>query len=125
MDMDEYQVEAYRTAVYPKVHRFSYPVTMIASEAGELAGKYSKLLRGDVEGGSVSVVDRVMLGQGVDHEEMKRRDLILMEMGDVLWGLAALAHEMGVSLSNVAYMNLNKLQERSDRDSLRGDGDER
>ena len=112
MDFDEYQDKAYSTAVYPSEHRFSYPIVMISSEAGELAGKYSKLLRGD------------RLLESMESDPHVRTE-VLFERGDILWGLAALAYEMGVPLSVVATMNLQKLDDRKDRGVIRGSGDSR
>jgi NTP pyrophosphatase (non-canonical NTP hydrolase) len=112
MKFDEYQLEAYSTAVYPFESRFSYPVLLLASEAGELAGKFSKLFRGD----------RSFEDLGSDED---LRNAIFLEMGDVLWALSALAHELGVPLSVVAQMNLRKLADRRDRGVIRGSGDTR
>ena len=47
------------------------------------------------------------------------------EVGDVLWYLANLCTDLGLSLDDVAEGNLAKLQDRLERDVLQGDGDNR
>jgi len=55
----------------------------------------------------------------------KYRGKIARELGDVLWYVANLAHELGISLDAIAKANLSKLSSRNKRDVLTGDGDER
>ena len=107
----KYQVEASKTAVYPhqkELMGLAYCTVSIASEAGELAGKVQKLLRD----GPVEI--------SADF----RRSLIL-EAGDVLWNLSALANELGITLDQIARMNLKKLEDRLARNVIQGSGDNR
>jgi NTP pyrophosphatase (non-canonical NTP hydrolase) len=46
-------------------------------------------------------------------------------LGDVLWYLAVLAHDLDISLDDIAKYNLDKLQSRKQRGMLKGDGDVR
>jgi len=110
LDLDAYQKGALRTALYPAVggHRFLYPALGLANEAGEVLGKIKKLFRD--RGGRVTSEFR---------EEIKK------ELGDVQWYVAVLAHEFGLSASDVARANLEKLASRAERGVLGGDGDER
>jgi NTP pyrophosphatase (non-canonical NTP hydrolase) len=110
LDLDAYQEGALRTALYPAVggHRFVYPALGLANEAGEVLGKIKKLFRD--RGGRVTPEFR---------EEIKK------ELGDVQWYVAVLAHEFGLSASDVARANLEKLASRAERGVLGGDGDER
>lgn len=103
---DSYQQSARKTAFCPPEHKITYPAVGLAGEAGELANKVKKLLRGD------SNRDELMAG-------------IKAEMGDILWYLSALADDIGVSLAEVAGENIAKLASRYERDTLRGAGDER
>lgn len=108
---DDYQERAYRTAVYPGMHDLVgllYVALGINGEAGEVAEKTKKLIR-DKNG----VVDQTYL------------DDITKELGDVLWYMSAMARELGISLSDVAYGNLDKLHSRERRNKIHGDGDDR
>ena len=103
---DAYQTEARKTAFCPPEHKITYPAIGLAGEAGELANKVKKLLRGD------------------DNRD-ELIDGVKAEMGDILWYLAALADDIGVSLSDVAGENIAKLASRYARNQLRGAGDNR
>lgn len=106
INFQEYQSKALTTAVYPKVYNISYPALGLAEEAGEVAGKIAKMMRD-----KISITDQ--------------KDKIEAEMGDVLWMLAALAHDCGLSLQTVAEKNVDKLQARQKAGTLHGEGDNR
>jgi NTP pyrophosphatase (non-canonical NTP hydrolase) len=108
MDLNEYQQAAQRTAIYPDHHRVLYPALGLASEAGEVAGKIKKVLR-DRDGD----FDRAPV------------EAIKDELGDVLWYVAALAGDLGLSLEAIAAANLDKLASRQERGRLGGGGDRR
>ena len=110
MDFQEYQKESRKTALYldKDGQRVIYPTLGLAGEAGEVAEKVKKMLRDD---------------DGELTEE--RRQLLKGELGDVLWYLAQLATDMGLSLDEVAQENLQKLFSRQERGKITGDGDER
>lgn len=108
MNLNEYQTEAARTAIYPADHGITYTVLGLASEAGELAGKWKKIIRD--KGGHMILADRVAM---VD------------ELGDVLWYVAMVAEELEVSLAAVAERNVDKLASRANRGKLGGSGDDR
>lgn len=108
MDFNEYQRKARQTAIYHNIgSNFIYPTLGIVGEAGEIAEK----------------VKRVVRVNGVIDEALRRE--IAKELGDVLWYLAALASELGLSLDDIAKDNLAKLQSRKDRQVLHGRGDNR
>ena len=111
LTLDDYQREATRTAVYRgrgTVEGLTYVCLGIAGEAGEVCNKAKKVLRD---------------AGGVMTEE--RRAAMEAELGDVLWYVAALADELGVSLSAAAAGNLAKLADRAARGAIKGDGDRR
>lgn len=108
MDFDDYQRAAQRTAVYPDANRVVYPALGLASEAGEVAGKIKKVLR----------------DQGGDFEAAPL-DALRDELGDVLWYVAVLATDLGLSLDEIAACNLDKLGSRASRGTLGGEGDRR
>lgn len=110
MEFKEYQKKARTTALYPKKYKIIYPALGLGDEAGEVMGKIKKWLRDDDGNGKMS---------------RERKNAIKEEMGDVLWYLASLAHDLGLSLEDVAKVNLEKLKSRKLRGKLKGDGDKR
>ena len=111
MNFDEYQFQAEKTAVYPEEHGIGglvYTVLGLANEAGEVAGKLKKLIRGDELPPGPSWVD-----------------IIGDELGDVLWYVAQVCEELGISMQTVAENNLKKLSSRAERGVLKGSGDKR
>ncbi len=103
MTLNEYQVEAHKTAVYPPDQARIYTVLGLCGEAGEIANKAKKIIRGDV----------------LSHIPL------MDELGDVLWYLAECARAHRYSLNQIAQENLNKLKHRAERGVIKGDGDER
>lgn len=101
MTFDEYQREAIKTKKYP--NGVTYPLLALGEEVGEVQGKFAKYMRDGK----------------YDPEAVKK------ELGDVLWQLSALCHELKVSLQEVAYANLNKLADRHKRGVIGGSGDNR
>lgn len=108
MTLEEYQINAQKTALYPEAYRLLYPTLGLVGEAGELANKVKKVLR-DHEG----------------HLTPEVREALVLELGDVLWYVAQVATDLGVSLEEVAQRNLAKLQSRMVRGQLGGSGDKR
>jgi NTP pyrophosphatase (non-canonical NTP hydrolase) len=47
--------------------------------------------------------------------------LLKKELGDILWYIAALSSELGLSMDEIAQENIDKLFDRKDRGKLRGD----
>jgi NTP pyrophosphatase (non-canonical NTP hydrolase) len=112
MTLDEYQQGALSTAHYPEEVRILYPALKLAGEAGEVAEKLGKLMRdeGYLPGRPLS--------------EPQRRALA-KELGDVMWYVATLAHDLGFGLEEVGVQNLAKLRDRKARGVIGGSGDER
>lgn len=109
MTFEEYQKESRKTAQYPDIGKnFIYQTLGLAGEAGEVAEKIKKVIRD--EGGIVSE---------------DKKDDIKKELGDVLWYLAQIASELGLSLDDVARTNIEKLFSRKDRNVISGSGDNR
>ena len=110
MELNEYQKKALSTASHDDKYKIIYPALGLGNEAGEVLGKIKKWLRGDD-------------GEGVLSEE--RRQGLKEELGDVLWYIAVLAHDLGLDLDGIAQVNVDKLQSRKQRGTLKGDGDKR
>lgn len=109
MTFQEYQDEARKTAIYPDLgNNFVYPTLGLVGEAGEVAEKIKKVIRDD----NYQISD-------------EKRAEITKELGDVLWYIANLSKELGVSMEDVANKNLEKLKSRQQRDELHGSGDNR
>lgn len=103
MTLNEYQIKASQTAIYQE--KF-YPLASLMVESAELADLFVKpWLRGD--------------DKPID------RDKVMSEAGDVLWNLAAVLNDCGLSLEIVARNNLRKLEDRAARGVIKGDGGER
>jgi len=99
-----YQDQAVLTAMYEDDF---YPIASLMIEAGELADLFVKpLLRGDPI---------------PDPEGFRGR--IISEAGDVLWNLAVLLDDNGISLEEVANYNIHKLERRLKNGTILGNGD--
>lgn len=105
-EFQKYQDEARKTSFCPAEYKIIYATVGLTGEAGELANKVKKIMRGDANRAALL-------------EEIKS------DMGDVLWYLSALADDLDVTLADIAEMNIKKLRDRQQRDRLRGSGDER
>ena len=109
MDLNEYQQKSRKTAAYPAIrHPVIYPTLGLANEAGEVAGKVKKIFR-DKQG---------IIGE-VECQALKG------ELGDVLWYIAQVCTELGLTLDDVAQANIEKLYSRLERGKIGGDGDNR
>ena len=106
MNFNEYQKHARSTAIYPKEYKVIYPALGLCGEAGEVAEKVKKIVRGDDRLNNVT-------------------SSIVMELGDVLWYVAVLADDLGVTLEEIAQANVDKLKSRMKRKKINGSGDNR
>ena len=104
MDIQVYQNEAAKTAVFPPDTALAYTALGLCNETGEYAGKLKKSIRGDAL---------------LDKEAASK------ELGDVLWYVAACSSALGISLAKIAQDNLDKLADRNKRGVIKGNGDER
>lgn len=104
MNFDVYQLRTQDTRLpsyTPEAALFGF-----LSEAGEVAGVFQKVIRGDYD---------------MDTATAKLKK----ELGDCLWGIATIAFDNGWDLSDVASDNLQKLAERQAKKTLKGSGDDR
>ena len=108
MTFNDYQEAAMATAIYPTAMSVVYPTIGLAGETGEVAEKVKKVIR--------------------DHDgrfDDDARHAIALELGDVMWYVAAIARDLGLDLNTIAQLNIAKLQSRQDRHRLHGTGDNR
>jgi NTP pyrophosphatase (non-canonical NTP hydrolase) len=109
MNFSEYQQRAMETAVYPgqgTITGLEYTILGLVGEAGEIAQRLKKHMR---DGGTEFTLQ-------IDLQK---------ELGDVLWYCAALASEIKNPLDIIAMTNLEKLQSRKERGTIKGSGDNR
>lgn len=129
MDIGIYQERSRETAIYDQevdrrvdftMHdeeaaalktdlRIFYVTLGLAGEAGELANKAKKLIR---DADSHDKVAEIIVS-------------MIEELGDIMWYVAAVAHELGADLDEICKENLKKLSSRKCRGVLKGSGDER
>ena len=102
MNFNEYQKISRSTAIYPKEYKVIYPALGLCGEAGEVAEKVKKNIR-----------------------DGKSLDGVKFELGDVLWYVAVLADDLGVTLEEIAQANVDKLKWRKYRGKIGGSGDNR
>mgnify|MGYP003973997339 FL=1 len=107
MDMNDYQAQARTTAIYPEDLGLIYTALGLTGESGEVAEKVKKMIR---DGTELNIV---------------KKGEIALELGDVLWYIANLAHEIGVSLETIAKTNIKKINNRAKNDTIKGSGDQR
>lgn len=106
MTLNEYQETALETAIYPQP--IIYPTLGLTGEAGEVSEKVKKILR---DNNSIFTEDRKLE--------------IAEELGDVLWYIATLSHDIGYKLEEIGRLNRAKLLSRKQRGVLHGNGDNR
>ena len=109
-DFNDYQKKALTTAKSKgdELKDIMHWVLGVNGEAGEIAEKVKKIIR-----------DK----DGVFSAEDKQQ--IAGEIGDVLWYLAVLSHQLGIDFEQVAANNLKKLSDRKNRGVIGDSGDHR
>lgn len=130
--LDQYNNIATKSAIYPGNGTplgLAYVALKMNGEAGEFAEHVGKAMRDD------DLLPLIFADVAVNRTEKvayldaklfeKRRELLIKEIGDVLWYLSAACNELGIALSDAALGNLEKLYDRTQRDVLRGSGDNR
>ncbi len=109
MQFNDYQAQALKTAIYPdRGNNILYPTLGLCGEAGEVAELIKKMVRDD---------------EGVMTPERKTK--LERELGDVLWYVAVVAHEAGLSLDQIAQANIEKLSARKELGLIQGSGSDR
>lgn len=107
LTLSDYEAVALSTRIYDEGNRVVYPTIGLAGETGEVADKVKKVIR--------------------DHngEFLAHREEIAKELGDVLWYLTSISHDLGYSLEDIARQNMEKVLSRQRRNAIHGKGDNR
>lgn len=108
MTFDDYQKAAIATAIYPGDLKLIYPAIGLAGETGEVMEHIKKTIRDN---------NRQLTED--------RRHALAKELGDVLWYMANLAEDAGLSLVDIARQNIEKVNSRKARGVQLGSGDNR
>lgn len=108
MTLNDYQQYALSKAIYPNDGKISYLALALGGEVGEAQDKIKKVLRD--KDGQFYDIDLVS---------------IALELGDALFYMALLAKVLGYNLTDIARLNIEKINSRVERGTLHGSGDER
>ena len=121
MNASEYQGKAHDFASYGD--NAMYPALGLAEEAGEVCGKIAKFIR--KHGGTEPMTARYELENKVTitDDELKFRNDLSKELGDVLWMVAELCTNYGLDMGEVMAENIEKLADRKDKGLIIGEGD--
>lgn len=118
--LNEYQQKAMTTCMETSRNPL-YMLFMLGEEIGELQGKYSKAIRKDYikfEDNHLKFTNTLAIKECLDWE-----DLVMKELGDIMWGVAGMCEVMGWKLEDIAQMNLDKLAARKAIGTIDGNGD--
>jgi NTP pyrophosphatase (non-canonical NTP hydrolase) len=80
----------------------------LADEAGEVLAIFKKWIRDN----------------NADFNTLDKKN-IAKELGDILWYIAVVAHDLDISFDDIATANIEKLCSRQARGTLTGSGDNR
>ena len=110
MDFQDYQKKALMTNLSKedKFKELMQQVLGLADEAGEVQSLFKKWIRDD----------------NADFNKLKKEE-ITKELGDVLWYIAVIAHDLGINFNEIAEKNITKLADRMKRNKIEGSGDNR
>jgi len=110
MTFDDYQKRAITTNLskQDQFQELMQQVLGLGDEAGEVLALFKKWIRDN--NADISLLDKKNVAK---------------ELGDILWYIAVVAHDLDIPLGEVAALNLEKLASRKARNTLAGSGDDR
>ena len=121
MELNQYQAKAMETCV-EKSANTAYMLTGLSAEVGEVNDKVAKWIRK----GIARFDNNCLVFNTCDINERNAYIVELVkELGDIIWFVSGLASIFGVSLEDVAQMNIQKLASRKQRGVIVGEGDNR
>lgn len=101
----------------------SYYQTMAMSYRLESANEAYALLNLAAEVGELLSIVAKGIRDGSDEHEMTNN--ASKELGDIMWMVAAVASDMGLSLEEICNKNLDKLESRKQNNTIQGSGNDR
>jgi NTP pyrophosphatase (non-canonical NTP hydrolase) len=110
MTFDEYQKQAITTnlARTDQLQELMQQVLGLGDETGEVLAIFKKWIRDG----------------NADIAQLDTKN-VAKELGDIVWYIAVVAHDLGISFDDIALANIEKLRSRKERGTLRGSGDDR
>ena len=109
--LNDYQEKAWSYAL-PPAKNSTYLFPGLAAEVGELCGAQAKWIRDNP-----TTTDQELWE--------KKQEMLKKELGDILWFVAGIASNYQWKLEDIAKMNIDKLEDRRQRNVIQGSGDER
>ena len=119
MTINEYQDAAHKFVEYDENPEYAY--AGLAEECGEVLGKRAKFIR---KHHGIEPEQAFVLYTMKD-DVCKYYDDIKKELGDVLWMVAEIATQCGLTLGEIMSHNIEKLADRKARGVIIGEGDNR
>lgn len=110
MTFDDYQKQAITTNLtkQDQLQELMQQVLGLGDESGEVLAIFKKWIRDN--NADITKLDTANVAK---------------ELGDILWYVAVVAHDLGLSFDDIAAANLEKLRSRKERGVLTGSGDNR
>lgn len=110
MTFDEYQKQAITTNLtkQDQLQELMQQVLGLGDESGEVLAIFKKWIRDS--NADITKLDTANVAK---------------ELGDILWYVSVVAHDLGLSFDDIAAANLEKLRSRQERGTLTGSGDNR
>lgn len=140
--LDIYQQKAHSTC-NAQCNNIDYPMHEVVEEVAELYDKFYQTLPPDkrydlkpihdavMEAGRLAKVRAKSVRHGIVPDYIQttgtpdQRQEMAYELGDIQWGVAECARQLGYRLSQVAIANNEKLAKRKQEGKIEGDGDHR
>ncbi len=113
MDFNQYQKEAIKTDSFGgkgEITSLGFIIKLLglAGESGEIADKFKKIYRNN--DGKMS---------------SEEKELIVKELGDVLWYLSVISNYLDIPFQEIAEKNIEKIKDRQERNVIKSSGDTR